>query len=301
MEAAQSTRRCRLLLDCTLPSMPLSLKSHRLGVATASLGMNAIHTLETRFAALRKAGFAFCEVGFGDYIAWVRSQSPHLYAMSLESTAERHAERQPALKLPVRLGRERGAGSRAAGDLDRNVPPGATPDRDRQGVWPSDSHAPALEPVRRMASRPPSARLGTEKGRAVVAPVLLAASGNAPGECPPGWSRKTDPQVGSNNLHEANAPDETRAGELRWLADFASKLDPPVMIAYEQWCFGEVIATWERCWEIVKLAVSIRSVRSSDTSGPPKSRTVPRHWPGAAVTDLWVQAKPGRRVRRPRA
>lgn len=48
------------------------------GIASASLGLNPIHTLENKFQALQKAGFKFCEVDFGSYMTWVRNQKPDL-------------------------------------------------------------------------------------------------------------------------------------------------------------------------------------------------------------------------------
>jgi sugar phosphate isomerase/epimerase len=54
------------------------IQDFRFGVATASLGMAAVHTLELKFAALQKFGFTCCELGFGEYVAWVRRQCPHL-------------------------------------------------------------------------------------------------------------------------------------------------------------------------------------------------------------------------------
>jgi hypothetical protein len=50
----------------------------RFGVATASLGMNEIHTLDEKFRALQKAGITFTELGFGAYVSWVREQLPNL-------------------------------------------------------------------------------------------------------------------------------------------------------------------------------------------------------------------------------
>lgn len=44
------------------------------GIASASLGLNPIHTFENKFQALQKAGFKFCEVDFGSYMTWVRDQ-----------------------------------------------------------------------------------------------------------------------------------------------------------------------------------------------------------------------------------
>lgn len=55
------------------------LDNFRLGVASASLGMAPSHTMERKMAALQDAGFVFCEVGFGDYVTWVRTKHPDLY------------------------------------------------------------------------------------------------------------------------------------------------------------------------------------------------------------------------------
>ncbi|TYJ58570.1 hypothetical protein B9479_000780 [Cryptococcus floricola] len=57
--------------------MPNDYSGLRWGVATASLGMNPIHDICTN--ALQKAGFAYTEVDFGEYVAWVRSELPNLY------------------------------------------------------------------------------------------------------------------------------------------------------------------------------------------------------------------------------
>lgn len=54
------------------------LDSCPVGVATASLGMCATHTLERKFAALQAAGWKYTELSFADYVAWVRSQQPDL-------------------------------------------------------------------------------------------------------------------------------------------------------------------------------------------------------------------------------
>jgi hypothetical protein len=58
--------------------MTVSFQGHRVGVATASLGMHPSHTLEAKLQAIREAGFRYCEVGFGDYMGWVRTQYPQL-------------------------------------------------------------------------------------------------------------------------------------------------------------------------------------------------------------------------------
>lgn len=54
------------------------LKALKFGVATASLGLDDAHTLEMKFQALQKAGFKYCELGFGSYMAWVREKVPKL-------------------------------------------------------------------------------------------------------------------------------------------------------------------------------------------------------------------------------
>jgi sugar phosphate isomerase/epimerase len=56
----------------------VDIGAFRFGVATASLGMAASHTLELKLAALQKSGFTCCELGFGEYVAWVRRQCPDL-------------------------------------------------------------------------------------------------------------------------------------------------------------------------------------------------------------------------------
>jgi hypothetical protein len=61
------------------PSISSSdVQALRFGVATASLGLAATHTLESKLAALQNAGIRYCEVGFGSYMAWVREQIPGL-------------------------------------------------------------------------------------------------------------------------------------------------------------------------------------------------------------------------------
>lgn len=72
------------VFECCLPSfevhiiMTTMFNRHRVGVATASLGMHPSHTLEIKLQAIKEAGFQYCEVGFGDYMGWVRTQYPQL-------------------------------------------------------------------------------------------------------------------------------------------------------------------------------------------------------------------------------
>ncbi|ODO05199.1 hypothetical protein L198_01888 [Cryptococcus wingfieldii CBS 7118] len=76
-------------------------------------------------------------------------------------------------------------------------------------------------------------------------------------------------QVGSNDYAEANAPDEKTADDLRWLAEYASKLSPPVKIAYESWCFSERVNTFEHTWKIVQIADHPNLGLCLDTAHPP--------------------------------
>jgi hypothetical protein len=55
-----------------------SLAQVKVSFATPSLGMHANHTLESKFAALQAAGYKYTELGFGNYMAWVRSLEPEL-------------------------------------------------------------------------------------------------------------------------------------------------------------------------------------------------------------------------------
>jgi len=55
-----------------------ALADFQIGVATASLGMAASHTLGAKFAALQAAGFTYCALGFAEYMTWVRSEIPDL-------------------------------------------------------------------------------------------------------------------------------------------------------------------------------------------------------------------------------
>lgn len=48
------------------------------GVATASLGMCSTHTLGRKFTALQANGWKYTEIGFQDYMNWVRSRRPDL-------------------------------------------------------------------------------------------------------------------------------------------------------------------------------------------------------------------------------
>jgi len=47
----------------------------KVGYATPCLGMHPAHTLEIKFEALAGTGFKYVELGFGNYVAWVRSKA----------------------------------------------------------------------------------------------------------------------------------------------------------------------------------------------------------------------------------
>lgn len=55
-----------------------SLATLPVGVATASMGMSPCHTLESKFAALCDAGFKNVEIGYHNYVSWVKERNPGL-------------------------------------------------------------------------------------------------------------------------------------------------------------------------------------------------------------------------------
>jgi sugar phosphate isomerase/epimerase len=61
----------------TIPARS-SFDGVRFGVATASLGMSPMHTLEDKFKALQDAGFNYTELGFEGFLNWVKQQVPDL-------------------------------------------------------------------------------------------------------------------------------------------------------------------------------------------------------------------------------
>ena len=60
------------------PITAQSLGSVKFSFATPSLGMHASHTLEIKLKAMADAGYKYVELGFGNYMAWVRSVEPQL-------------------------------------------------------------------------------------------------------------------------------------------------------------------------------------------------------------------------------
>ncbi|EON68432.1 hypothetical protein W97_07756 [Coniosporium apollinis CBS 100218] len=195
----------------------------RFGVATASLGMAALHTLELKFAALQKSGFTCCELGFGEYVAWVRRRCPHL-------------------------------------------PPSTCPPEWCEGDEPDPSDGEIWEAMDAQAPR--LIALAESFGLTIMALQPLNQFDGWPEGCERAeWVRRKAErwlplcaqlgvkllQVGSNDLAEANAPDEKTAADLHWLAELGARQSPPVRIAYESWCFSKRVNTWEHTWELVQM------------------------------------------------
>lgn len=59
------------LTRADLEALPISF-------ATPSLGMHPSHTLESKLDAMRSAGYKFVTLGFGNFMAWVRTRQPDL-------------------------------------------------------------------------------------------------------------------------------------------------------------------------------------------------------------------------------
>jgi sugar phosphate isomerase/epimerase len=60
-------------------------------------------------------------------------------------------------------------------------------------------------------------------------------------------------QVGSTDNRSTSGDKELIAGDLADLCDLAAAQDAPCKIAYEPWCWGAHINTWEAGWEIIQL------------------------------------------------
>jgi sugar phosphate isomerase/epimerase len=60
-------------------------------------------------------------------------------------------------------------------------------------------------------------------------------------------------QVGSTDNPKTSGDYHIIAADLASLCDLAAIQDPPCKIAYEPWCWGVHINTWESAWEIIKL------------------------------------------------
>ncbi|ALO69296.1 hypothetical protein CNG02985 [Cryptococcus deneoformans JEC21] len=203
--------------------MVSDISTFRFGVSSASLGMAKCHTLESKFSALQKAGYAYAQVGFGDYVSWVRSRRPGLPPSSCPPEWKEADEPDPSdeeiwqalyQEAPELISLATNYGLRILALQPLNQFDG----------WPEGSVR--AEWVRRKAERwlPLCSKLEVE---------LL--------------------QVGANDYAEADASDEKTAEDMRWLAELGAKQNPPVKIAYEVWCFSKRVNTWEHTWKIVQL------------------------------------------------
>lgn len=81
-------------MSSTAPT-PSSILAHKWGFATPCLGFHENHTLERKFAAMQEAGWDHVELGFGNYVAWVRSRVPDLYVALLARAPADRADRPP--------------------------------------------------------------------------------------------------------------------------------------------------------------------------------------------------------------
>jgi sugar phosphate isomerase/epimerase len=59
-------------------------------------------------------------------------------------------------------------------------------------------------------------------------------------------------QVGSTDNPKTSGDWDIIAADLASLSDLAATKDPPCKIAYEPWCWGVHVNTWETGWEIIK-------------------------------------------------
>ncbi|WRT69336.1 uncharacterized protein IL334_006320 [Kwoniella shivajii] len=200
-----------------------NVESLQYGVATASLGFSSKFTLEDKFAAIQKAGFKFVELGFSGYVEWVRQKLPNLPA----STApEEYAE-------------------------------GGEPDPSDQELW--QALYSKTDDVKALAA--------SFDLTILVLQPLNQFEAWSPGSERQQWCRRKAEkwlplcsklgvkqlQVGSNDKPEAPATFEEIGRDLNWLAELGAKQNPPVKIAYESWCFGERLASWEDTWKLVQL------------------------------------------------
>ncbi|WWD01548.1 hypothetical protein V866_008493 [Kwoniella sp. B9012] len=199
------------------------LANFRFGVATASLGFGKSHTIPAKFAALEKASYKYTEVGFGDYMSWVRSRRPDLPPSTCPEEWKEADEPDPEDEEIWNAMYEEASSFLELAESHGLSVLALQPLNQFDG-WPEGSKR--AEWVRRKAKRwlTLCSRLKVE---------LI--------------------QVGANDYAEANALDSKTAEDLRWLAELGSQQDPPVKIAYEPWCFSKRVNDWEKVWELVQL------------------------------------------------
>ncbi|OCF44443.1 hypothetical protein I317_01703 [Kwoniella heveanensis CBS 569] len=202
-----------------LDALPLSY-------ATPCLGLNAAHKLEDKFKAMQESGFDTVELGFGNYVAWVRSK----------------------VDLPPSTCPEEWK-------VDDE------PDPSDDVIWTAlFNHADALksladhyalklgmlQPLNQFDGWPRGHERGEWSRRKASLWLKLCS------ELGVGYL-----QVGANDqIEEGDKDNEKTAEDMAWLADEAAKQPNPVIIAYEPWCFSHTHPTWEKCYEVVKKAVS---------------------------------------------
>ncbi|KAL7418290.1 hypothetical protein Q5752_006746 [Cryptotrichosporon argae] len=204
--------------------MSPSVNGYRFGIATASLGFHAEHTLERKFAAIQQAGFQYAGLGFENYVDWVRQHHPDLPASTCPEAWCEGGEPDPAddglwtalydsAKAVKELAAAHGLTIVALQPLNQF------------DGWP-EGH-PRREWSRRKAERwlPLCSLLGIE---------ML--------------------QVGSNDKPDASTDLDVYAGDMRWIAELGAKQSSPVKIAYECWCFAHHVNTWELTWDIIQRA-----------------------------------------------
>ncbi|KAK8843513.1 hypothetical protein IAR55_007173 [Kwoniella newhampshirensis] len=200
------------------------LRSLPTGYATPCLGLNPAHTLEMKFRAMQEADFPMVELGFGNYVAWVRSKVPNLPPSTCPEEWKVDDEPDPSdTQIWNAL-------------FDHTDELKALAQRHELRLL-------MLQPLNQFDGWPE----GSERGEWVKRKVEL-------------WvklcSRLTVDflQVGANDQADANGGDEKTAQDMRWLAEIASKQERPFAIAYEPWCFSPRYPEWEKCYEIVKKA-----------------------------------------------
>ncbi|KAH8756212.1 xylose isomerase-like protein [Diaporthe sp. PMI_573] len=200
----------------------VDISSFRWGFATASLSMQAKHTLEDKFHALQHAGFEYAELGMGGFIEWVRQQNSNL----------------PPSTAPAEWA--------DAGE----------PDPSDTELWEAlYAYAPKVIELAQgygisiLMLQPLNQFEGWAKGtrreqwsRAKAQKWLPLCAKLGVGQI----------QVGSNDHLPADFEDFKVAEDLRWLAELGAAQKPPVKIAYESWSFGTRIVSWEHTWKLVQ-------------------------------------------------
>jgi len=61
-------------------------------------------------------------------------------------------------------------------------------------------------------------------------------------------------QCGTTDEPDSSEDIQEHIKDLETLADMAATRNPPIKIAYEQWCWGKKWNTWQHSWQVVKAA-----------------------------------------------